>query len=342
MIVNFLKNLFGIIHYNNKIDFFIYKKLRSYLPKNQYPRPPKSIAIDPCSVCNLSCPACVACKSTPGFVSAKLSFDKFKLMLDKMPFARKLLLCNWGEPFLNDDIFKMIRYAKTKKLYVSLYSNLNIKKNDCFYTELALSGLDDLLISIDGITQENYEKFRAGGNLSLVFENIKKINAAKEKKSSSLPKLYWHLTINKYNEKEITQAAAKAEELKMQFMPNYIILYHRVIPIDESEMAEKNSYWLPAKNKNYYHWQKNKPYRLDYPCQNLFLTVFFDPEGNCFPCRYLSDVKDSFGNILREDFFDIWYGKKFLSARSLFLKNKTLPVNKAATICDSCVMHKKY
>lgn len=337
---NFLKNLFSKIHYNNKFDFFVYKKLLSYKPKTLFPQLPKIVTIDPCTICNLTCPACVACKETPGFIKRMLSFEEFKKILNKMPFIKTLLLFNWGEPFLNPDFFQMVKYAKSKKLHTVAYSNFSLIKDFDFFINLVKCGLDDLLLSIDGVTQKNYEKFRRGGNLDLVFSNIAELNKAKKLLKSNKPKLFWHFTITRFNEDEIKKAKKKAKEFDMQFIPNYIIVYNKVTSLDPKKLEQKEKYWLPSKNRNFYHWQKNRPFRLNYPCQNLFTVAYFDSAGNAFPCRFLSDKRDSFGNILNNSFNEIWYNKKYLSARSLFIKNSNFK-DKVPTICDYCMFYKK-
>ncbi|MBU1164966.1 SPASM domain-containing protein [Patescibacteria group bacterium] len=280
----------------------------------------------------------MACKDTPGFEPCMLSLENFKIMLDKMPFLEVLLLFNWGEPFLNPQFFDMIKYTKTKGLYALTYSNFSFKKDYEFFKNIIKSGLDDLLISIDGTTQQNYEKFRKGGNLDLVFSNIKLFNKAKKELKCKRPRLYWHFTVDKFNEHEITQAKKIAKELKIKLILNHLIIYSKVNETDLEEIKRKRKYWLPKKRKYILKLNDVGP-KLNYRCPNLFSLVCFDAAGYAMPCRFLTDKNDAMGNLLENSFEEIWYGQKYLSSRSLFTKNKYS--KKVETVCDKCTMYKK-
>ena len=70
----------------------------------------------------------------------------------------------------------MIRYASQSphKIRSTTSVNLNAVTDDQIKGLLTLN-LDALHISIDGVTQEVYEKYRVGGNLETVFNNLKKL-----------------------------------------------------------------------------------------------------------------------------------------------------------------------
>ena len=131
--------------------------------------------MDPCGVCNLRCPLCPAgtSKLRPG--RGEMPFEMFKAIADKLPKPKLMALYNWGEPFLNPHIFEMIRYAKGKSARVRIDTNFSFVKPDDFFYSIIETGLDFLVVSLDGASQETYSKYRIGGDFGLVTENIKKL-----------------------------------------------------------------------------------------------------------------------------------------------------------------------
>jgi hypothetical protein len=91
-----------------------------------------------------------------------------------------------GEPTMHPQIFQMIRIAKSYGMSVTVHSNLNT--DICTrVNEFIDSGLDHLVVSIDGATQESYEKYRVGGSLKLVVERLKQLAAERRKRRTNRP-----------------------------------------------------------------------------------------------------------------------------------------------------------
>ena len=115
---------------------------------------------------------------------------------------------NWGEPLLHKRTPEMIAYAKQKDISILLSTNLSIKLTDDYIDRLVLSGLDRMIVSLDGITQESYGKYRRNGNLELVRENLLRLQRAKQRLGTATPKLIWQFLVFRHNEDEIEQARA--------------------------------------------------------------------------------------------------------------------------------------
>ena len=74
-----------------------------------------------------------------------------------------------GEPYLNPSFLDMVKYASQKKVYTATSTNAHYL-NDENAKRTIESGLDRLIISIDGTTQEVYQQYRVGGQLHKVIE----------------------------------------------------------------------------------------------------------------------------------------------------------------------------
>ena len=90
-----------------------------------------------------------------------LSYKTFKNFIDQFgDYLLLIILWDWGEPFLNPDIFKIISYAKTKNILIHSSTNGNVRFSEEKAEELVNSGLDSLIVAVDGATQETYGKYR--------------------------------------------------------------------------------------------------------------------------------------------------------------------------------------
>lgn len=71
--------------------------------------------------------------------------------------------------------------------------------------------------SIDGASQKTYQLYRVGGDFERVIDNIRRINAYKKLYNSPYPVLNWQYIVFGYNEHEIAEARALANDLGMNF-----------------------------------------------------------------------------------------------------------------------------
>ena len=90
-----------------------------------------------------------------------------------------------GEPYLNRAFLDMVKFAHENNIYTATSTNAHYLKPEMAEKTIE-SGLDRLIISIDGTTQETYESYRIGGKLEKVLEGAKDIIAAKKKINSLL------------------------------------------------------------------------------------------------------------------------------------------------------------
>lgn len=172
-IVNLLRNVLSILFRLNKLTTL-----------------PSFLLIDPSNICNLRCPICLELKKN---LPAKPSFMEkeafFKIIDEIADHAMIISLYYAGEPFLNKEIFEMLKYANRKKLFLIISSNFNIKVDEKFAENLVDSGLDLLIIAVSGFTNKIYSHYHSGGNIDIVKSNIKILQEVKRKKIRYILKL---------------------------------------------------------------------------------------------------------------------------------------------------------
>jgi len=303
---------------------------------------PLNIVIETGNICNLKCSLC---PTGLNLIKDKgyMSFENFKTIINKFPKLLRIELYNWGEPFLNPQIFEMIIYAKNKNIQSEIHTNFSFIKEDVFFEKLAQSGLNYLTISLDGASQETYTQFRINGCFDTVINNIKKLKAAKNKFKTTLPKITWKFIVNKYNEHEIEAARNMAIELGIVFKTALIGLSEDVPDISLAEALEiRKNKWLP-KNIMYIkkqHLYSSANYYSDDSCPFLFSGPLINYNGDVYPCCLLTQSENAFGNILNQSLEEIWNNQKFRSSRALF-SNPISKTQEVLTICKNCNNYKK-
>ena len=178
---------------------------------------PVQLTVDPTNACQLGCPACVHTTNAPyaaifDWPRQTLPVETHDRFLAGMgPFALSTLLYNYGEPLLHKQFSKFVQSAKKYLLFVHTSTNLSMPLSDP--DELVNSGLDRMVLSIDGTTQETYERYRRNGNLELVFENVRKLVAARKRSGLRTPYLCWQFLTFDHNAHQTADAIARAREL---------------------------------------------------------------------------------------------------------------------------------
>src|SRR5260370_429821 len=168
---------------------------------------PFGLIADPSNGCNLACPGCVHSR----YVKERGFFDWQKGMLPESlldgllkrygPYAIQMTLYNYGEPLINPETPRFIRMAKRYLMQTVISTNFSIGRFDAeAYVE---SGLDFIVLSIDGATQPAYERFRKNGNLELVYTNIRKLVHAKRALGRHKPVIEWQFLAFEHNAHEI-------------------------------------------------------------------------------------------------------------------------------------------
>ncbi len=178
----------------------------------------RKIRLDASTHCQLKCPTCPTAegKIRESLGSGHLSLDLFRRLVDDNPRLAEIELSNWGEIFLNPNLIEILRYAYEKNVALSAGNgaNLNHAKPEVLEA-LVRYRFRKLTVSIDGATQESYEKYRRNGDIEQVFANIGLINSFKKKHRSEFPILSWQFIVMETNEREILPAKERARELGM-------------------------------------------------------------------------------------------------------------------------------
>lgn len=301
---------------------------------------PYLLILDPCNYCNLRCPLCPTGLGTLGRPQAMLSFEHFQQFFE--PLADSLFECymhNWGESLLNKNVFRMIDYAQSRNVGTNLSSNLSETSSDDI-DKLLDSGLEYLIVSLDGTSADAYSKYRVRGKFDRVMENMNELIRRRNARRLKTPRVEWQFIVMKQNEHQIDEAEQLAKKIGvdlLRFIPVGM-------PIDHQDRQGAADTWYPITLRGREHspdgveqqfGQANKPG----PCFYLYRTMVVNPDGGVSPCCVVYKKDTDFAQ-LPGDVHAIWNNDKYQSARALFSPHKAqAPVT---TTCDGCDIFAKH
>lgn len=288
---------------------------------------PFFVSIEPVDFCNLCCPECYTGKNFSSLKKHFLDFFQFKKIIDELESTLlHAMLYFQGEPLLHPSLPEMIRYAHEAKIYTSLSTNAQLI-NEKMAEKLVLSGLDKLIISLDGTTQEVYEIYRKGGNVSKVIKAVKTLTQKKRELKSLTPMIEIQFLVLRSNEFQMKDMKKLAKELKVDKLVFKTAQLHNF----------ENGHPLMPHQSKYSRYKKNKngKFQLKYAqpnrCWRLWSGAVVNVNGDVLPCCFDKSGKYSFGNVFQESFYQCWHSKKAFNFRENILKNR-----KQYEICLNC------
>jgi radical SAM protein with 4Fe4S-binding SPASM domain len=297
-------------------NFFMAGLNQFFLPEKPFGYPVIA-QVEPTNFCNLTCPLCLTTSQTNSRPKSTLSFDTFKAFIDELgDYLLLIILWNWGEPFLNPDIIKMIKYAKSKNILIHSSTNGNVKFDNEKADELVKSGLDSLVFAVDGATQETYSKYRKGGDLNIVLENIRSVVRAKKRLSSKTPQLNVRFVVMQHNEKELPMVQKLADELEVDFFTIKTV----DLPPAHGDNLDNN--YAPEDTRYRRYEYKPETYTRKeklFECMRPWKRITLDVSGEVVSCEYDYNNSLSFGNINKEkSALTVWKGTKARELRKKF------------------------
>lgn len=282
---------------------------------------PFYLTLESGNFCNLKCPLCATTFREKEMPRGMLDAETAKRILDRFPALLVANLSLWGEPFLNKQIFDIIRYGRERKIEMIVQSNFSLPNFDEEMAQNILdSDLSTLWLSIDGATQETYEVYRRKGELALVLENLGTLLRLKRAQGRTNPKIVWKMVVNKHNQHEVPLAQAKANELGIEFL---------TVEIYTPEHLKEQ--WKPSVDVEQMG-TKTHTDRME-QCYPLWQVMTVNFNGDVFPCCGEWSPKDAMGNVLREPVSKIWNSPEYRRRRAM---NKSGPPR-----CDDCHIDKE-
>lgn len=272
---------------------------------------PYMIKIDPISFCNLSCPGCPSAFTSRTGNNGKMNFVLYKKIIDELKdHLYKVSLYAWGEPLLNKEIYKMVDYATQNNVGVVISSNLNLF-SQWHADQMVESGLEHLIVAIDGPTQESYSRYRIGGRLDKVIDNLRILKEAKREYKSKFPVVEMQFLLTEENRSEIPAMKELSNNLRVDRLV-FKSFY------DEEKSRFSSPFAKKRKNKCHWLWQS--------------MVILWD--GSVTPCCF-KNTKPKVGSVVSDSISEVWNSQVYVKSRELFCGDKISDeANKECTHCN--------
>ena len=288
---------------------------------------PISISFEPTTSCNLRCPECPSGLRAFTRPTGMLQKDFFAETIDQISKDLMYLVFYFqGEPYLNPDFLEMVKFASRKRIYTATSTNAHYL-NDANAKKTVESGLDRLIISIDGTTQEVYQQYRIGGNLSKVLEGSKNIVKWKKELKSKTPFIIFQFLVVKPNEHQVQEVKILGKEIgvddvwfKTAQVYNFKNDPNKLIPT----IAKFSRY---KKTGNGYEFKG----KLDNHCWRLWHDPVITWDGVVAPCCFDKDAQNKLGDLKEKTFKEIWKNGEYRKFRTRILEGR-----KNIDICANC------
>lgn len=288
---------------------------------------PISISIEPTTSCNLRCPECPSGLRSFTRPTGMLERELYHQIIDELaPDLSYLIFYFQGEPYLNPKFLDMVQYAKGKNVYAATSTNAHYLTDEVS-RQTVESGLDRLIISIDGTTQEAYESYRVGGSISKVIEGTQNIVEWKRRLNSRTPHVIFQFLVVRQNEHQIDAVKKLARELgvdEVVFKTAQIYNYE-----NGSELIPKNEKYSRYKRDvtGRYHIKNSM---LNH-CWKMWHSCVVTWDGKVVPCCFDKDAHFVLGDLSKMSFREIWQGEEYNHFRASLLRSRS-----EIEICRNC------
>jgi len=287
------------------------------------------VNIEVSSLCNASCPMCLIRERKSKRQHASSDILK-KAIDDSLHFSPlpRLVFAGTGEPTLHPQCMDWIEYAVGKGFYTILLTNAS--RLDADLAERVLkSGLKEIVLSLDGVTKESFEKVRRGLNFETCWQNVNTF-LEMDIEHSPLEKVWVQMVNMPQNHHELyafaTHFAPKAGRKVIVFLknpisfPNFGQEYHFLH--EDIGLSMPGVLVDPVRIPSY----------KATTCTQLFTLLNVLANGDVVPCCLAMDDYWGLGNLREQSLKDIFSGDKLAGYRRLW---NTHQIDKIP-LCSEC------
>ena len=286
-----------------------------------------AVSIEPTTACNLKCPQCPSGLRQFSRPTGNLKTITNDKILDGL--GENLQYINYyfqGEPFINPDFLSLVKSARARGIYVLTSTNAHFISKETA-ERVVDSGLSEVIISIDGTTQETYEDYRIKGKLAKVLQGTKQLIKSRNELNSKFPIVTFQFLVTKKNEHQIPELNKIATDLGVDNVNLKTIQIYNFE--DGNDLIPDNpKYSRYKKSSDGKFILKNK---LRNSCWRSWSSCVFTWDGTVVPCCFDKDAQHKIGEVSKNEFKDIWK-----SAINKDFRQKVLNARNDIDICKNC------
>lgn len=280
---------------------------------------PMSVSIEPTTSCNLRCPECPSGLRSFTRPTGMLRSELFMNVIDQLaPTLNYLTFYFQGEPYLHPKFLEMVQYASSRGIYTATSTNGHYLSDENARATVE-SGLDRLIISIDGTTQETYESYRIGGNLDKVLEGAARIIHYKKKLRAHSPHVIFQFLVVRPNEHQIEEMRALAQKIGADQL---VLKTAQIYNFENgSDLIPENQRFARYRRKSDGTYEIKSKFLNE--CWRMWQGCVITWDGKILPCCFDKDGNYAMGDIQKTSFHDIWFGKQYNDFRATLLRSRS-------------------
>ncbi len=287
---------------------------------------PHTLSVEPVTRCNLSCPECPVGNNTLARLGGVMAGEMFFSILDQFRHTLlHLILYFQGEPFLDPGLFEKIRYARSRNIYVSTSTNghfLDKENIDGIFS----SGLDRLIISLDGVTPESYEKYRRGGDFTRVVQGIRDLVKRRDAEGYGRPFIILQFLMFRHNLHEREKMKDLAKDLGVDRLEFKTAQFYD-LSLNNPLIPEDPAFSRYRKERERYVLK----YELRNRCPRLWSTAVVTWDGRMVPCCFDKNAEYVMGDLTKTSAREIWSAAPYTRFRERILTRR-----REVEMCRNC------
>ena len=289
--IKFYNKKFEGIHTKELAQRLFVKELKRYEQVSKY------FEIETTNKCNAKCPMC----SIDNFSNREFKDALWMKIIDEMDkhsdFIEKVALFRDGEPLLDNKIeqrVKDLRRIGIKTVSFSTNGKLLTQERG---KSLIEAGLNEIMLSTDGITKSTFEKVRKGLKFEQVTKNFVDFIALRDRIKADL-RICVRMALQPDNE----------EELK-----DWLKFWKSVTKETDSVYAKKVHTWG---NQHEEISNRKSDVKNLKPCISPFSTMVIKIDGEVAMCGIDYRNKGEMGNLNNQSIEEVWQSRKFRLLRN--------------------------
>lgn len=284
--------------------------------------PPSFASYEPTNICNLSCEMCPSGKGLLKRPRGTADMDLYrKFITENRETLIDIILHFQGEPLMYKQLGEMIAFARQNRIYTMFSTNGQLLAQNIDIIRNARP--DRIIVSLDGLSDETYTKYRVGGKVQNVLNGLEKLS---QLPANERPFIELQFLVFSHNEHEIPDL----QKLKKKYHIDKITL-------KSAQIYENSQVDFLPENKNFsrYEISENGNFRLKKEIKNQCKRLIFGTvvcfDGRVVPCCFDKDADHEFGSIANQSLHEIRNSKKYID-----FVNKVFSNRNEISICNNC------
>lgn len=315
---------------------------------------PVAGVICPSSRCNFKCTMCAISDFEDGKRCEDMSLELFQKRLDDLSGLVRISLTGLSELFLlHDTLEPMLRLCLDRKIWTNIATNGSLLHQRNWIERLVDINLDELAVSVDGVSKNTFESIRIKSNFERVRDNAKNLNESFDRAGVSPHRTKMHTVLQDKNLHELFDFVPFASDLGFRT----ISLGTEAFDWGSSSWRDKNS--KDARIISYEDMWKlvdqGKQYgvtvgfveitqrytaepRISSLCSWPYSKIFISSDDRVVPCCHISnpdhfEIGEGLSDIISAS--DSWFSDEYQNFRDLHMAGN-IP-----DACSSCYKSKQ-